>query len=237
MNQLQLVQRLQLECGVSGTVTTAQNQIGSIGRLVTWINQAWDDIQTEHDDWIWMRSSALLGGGCSFVPPAGNPVNPLGTGAGTCGIPMSSFGKWEKNSFRCYTTSAGYINETFLDKIPFDTWRNAYMLGAMRNVQTRPVAIAFGPDESICLGPPPNGLYTIYGDYYVAPSAMVADTDVPALLPAQFHMIIVNKAMMKYGGYEAAPEVFQRGNQEYQLALDQLEALKVPQMSFAGALA
>ena len=109
MNQLQLVQRLQLECGVSGTVTTAQNQIGSIGRLVTWINQAWDDIQTEHDDWIWMRSSALLGGGCSFVPPAGNPVNPLGTGAGTCGIPMSSFGKWEKDTFRCYTTSVGFI--------------------------------------------------------------------------------------------------------------------------------
>ena len=237
MNFLQLVQRLQLECGVSGTVTTAQNQIGSIGRLVTWIGQGWDELQTEHDDWEWMRSSNLLGAGVSFTTVAGQPSYPLGTGAGTCGVAVANFGKWAKDSFRNYTTTVGVSNEMFLDDIPFDTWRDAYMLGAMRAVQTRPVAIAIGPDKSICLGPPPNSLYTITGDYYVAPSVMSADTDVPALLPAQFHMLIVYKAMMMYAGYESAPEVFQRGMQEYALGLAQLEAIQLPQITFAGSLA
>ena len=184
-----------------------------------------------------MRSSNLLGAGMSFTTVAGQASYPLGVGAGTCGITASAFGKWDRESFRNYTTSAGVSNEMFLDEISFDTWRDAYMLGAMRGVQTRPVAIAIGPDESICLGPPPNALYTITGDYFAAPSAMSADVDVPALLPAKFHMLIVYKAMTKYAGYESAPEVFDRGSQGWSTLLAQLEAIKSPRMSFGGALA
>lgn len=237
MNRLALAQRLVTECGVSGTLTTTINQTGEFGRIVAWNDQAWSEIQTVHDDWRWMRSSNLLSGGMSFTTVAGQASYPLGAGAGTCGIAAASFGKWVRHSFRNYTTSVGVSNEAHLDTIDYDDWRNAYAFGAMRSVQTRPVAVAIGPDESICLGPPPNALYTVTGDYYVAPSAMAADADTPTLLPAQYHMIIVYKAMMMYAGYEAASEVYQRGSQGYQTLLKQLEAIKMPTMSFAGALA
>jgi len=219
-----------------------QNQAGSIGRLVTWVNQAWNEVQTEHDDWIWMRSTAGLGAGMSFVPAVGlgafpQASFPLGTTAGTtCGVDPTKFGKWVKNSFRNYTTSVGPINEIFMDQISYDDWYNVYLFGANRSVQTRPVAIATGPDESICLGPPSNGLYTITGDYIVAPTLMSADTDVPNLLPNQYHMLIVYKAMQKYGMYESAPEVVQRGEMEYGLMLAQLEAIKMEEIGFAGGL-
>lgn len=237
MNRLQLAQRLALECGVSGTLSTTIGQTGSLGRVVTWVDQGWNDLQTEHDDWNWMRSSNLLGSGMSFTTVAGQASYPLGTGAGTCGIPLTSFTKWDTETFRCYVTSAGTSNETFLDEIPFDTWRDSYMLGAMRTVQTRPVAVAIGPDQSICLGPPPNALYTITGDYFSAPSIMAADTDTPTGLPAPYHMLIVYKGMMMYAGYEAAPEVFQRGASGYALMLAQLENINLPDISFSGALA
>lgn len=236
MNLLQLAQSLQTECGVSGTLTTTVGQIGSLGRLVTWINQAFLEVQTVHDDWFFMRSSALLGAGCSFPTTLGGYRYPLGTGANTCGVPVANFGKWAKKSFRNYTTGNNFLDEIFMDDIDFDVWRDGYMYGAMREQNTRPVAIAFGPDESICVGPPSNGNYTIYGDYFSAPTQMALDSDVPTNLPVQQHMIIVYKAMQKYAYYESAPEVKARADAGYAELLGQLEALKLPEMAVVGFL-
>lgn len=238
MNFLQLCQRGILECGVAGALSSAAiSATGSQGRIVTWINQAWNEIQTRQDEWEWMRSSNLLGLGASFTTVAGQASYPLGTGAGTSGVLSTNFGKWDRYSFRNYTTTVGVSNEMIMDWIPYDTWRDSYMLGAMRTVQTRPVAIAIGPDKSLCLGPPPNALYTITGDYWVAPTLMSADVDVPTGLPAQFHMAIVYRAMEMYGGYESAPEVLQRGSKGFADLIRQLEAIYGPGIALAGALA
>jgi hypothetical protein len=153
------------------------------------------------------------------------------------GVAVDAFGKWDREAFRNFTTSVGFINEMFLDEIPFDSWRNGYMLGAMRTVKTRPVAIAIGPDQSLNLGPPPNDQYTITGDYFVAPQEMVVDADVPLGLPTRFHMLIVYRAMLKYAGYESAPEVFERATQENAGMYSQLLAVRAERMTFGGALA
>ena len=237
MNRLQLCQRAALECGVSGTITTTIGQVGSLARIVTWVDEGWGELQTEHDDWDWMRSSNLLGAGASFATVAGQASYPLGTGAGTTGIDVSAFGKWDRYSFRNYVTTVGITSEMFLDFIPYDTWRNAYMLGAMRTVKTRPVVVAIGPDKSVCIGPPSNGLYTVTADYFTAPAAMAADTDTPTGLPAQFHMAIVYAAMMLYAGYESAQEVYNKGAAGYGSLLRELEAHYLPEVHFAGALA
>lgn len=243
MNFLQLCQRAAVECGVASTVaiTTAlpntANASGSLGRIVNWVNDAWSDVQMKHPDWGWMRSSNILGAGISFQTVAGQASYPLGTGAGKVGVAVDSFGQWDCGTFRNYTTSVGFQNETPLDDVPFDYWRDVYMFGANRSVQTRPDAIAIGPDQSLNLGPPPNGLYTVTGDYFLAASEMAADTDVPTGLPTQFHMLIVYTAMIKYAGYEAASEVASRGADEAGKLMKKLEALRLPGMSFAGALA
>lgn len=239
MNLLSLVQRLAVECGVPGTIITTVNATGEQARLVGWINTAWQATQTEHDDWNWMRSSSLLGGGqgMSFTTVAGQATYPLGTGAGTSGVLLANFGKWAKGTFRNYTTSVGFTNEIFMDDIPYDGWRDFYMYGAQRSVQTRPMAIAVAPDESICLGPPPNALYTITGDYFRAPTVMGLDIDTPTGLPVAQHMIIVYQAMMMYAGYESASEVFQRGQTGWNLLLAQLQAIKMPEVRMGSALA
>jgi hypothetical protein len=238
VNLLTLCQSLITEGGISGTLSTTVGASGEMARVVGWINQAWNEIQTHHGDWRFMRSSVLLGAGASFTTGAGRAYYPLGTGANTVGIAADGFGQWAKDSFRNYTTSVGFTNEIPMELIGFEAWREAYMLGANRNVQTRPVVVAIGPNMEVCLGPPPNDQYTITADYYVAPTLMAADADVPALLPARYHMLIVYKALIsKYGGYEAAAEVIQRGQQQYAPLFDELETLYGPRIAVGGALA
>lgn len=237
MNYLSLSQRLMQECSVTGTLSTTVGATGEMLRVTSWINSAWNDLQTRHDDWEWLRSSVLTGGGVSFATVAGQAYYPLGTGVGTVGLAASSFGKWDIRSFRCNTTTVGYLDETYLDPIGYDEWRNGYMYGAMRSVQTRPVAVAIGPAKELCLGPPPNGNYTVTGDYFRPPNQFSADTDEPTGLPAQFHMAIVYNAMMMYAGYEAASEVFQRGEAGYKRLINELEANYGPRVFFGGALA
>lgn len=234
MNRLQLCQRTGVECGVSGTITTSVGNVGSWGRICNWVDDAWNEIQTRYDDWDWMRSSNLLGSGASFATVAGQASYPLGTGAGTVGVATDSFGKWDKKTFRNYTTTVGVSNEMFLDDIDFDSWRDSYMLGAMRSVQTRPVAVAIGPNQSVCLGPPPNALYTITADYFLPPAVMTLDADLPTGLPLRFHMLIVYTAMFKYAGFESAPDVYARATADFKPMMGQLEAVRAVQMAWGA---
>lgn len=259
MNFLALCRRAATECGVASSIAvntalpTTAGAVGSLARIVNWVNDAWTDIQCAHDDWDWMRSSSLLGAGVSFRTVAGQASYPLGVpsgdwggdfggdftqaGAGTVGIDPELFGKWDRETFRCFPTAVGFQGEQWLDEIPFDYWRDCYMFGAQRAVQTRPTVIAVGPDQSLCLGSPPNDQYTITGDYFVAPSEMAADTDIPAGLPTRFHMLVVYLAMQKYAGYESAPEVMQRGATEGARISAQLQAARAPRLTFGSALA
>lgn len=244
MNFLQLSQRAAIECGVASSsaiqavLPTVVGATGSLGRVVGWVNDSWTDIQMDHDgDWSWMRSSNILGAGVSFLTLAGQTSYPLGVGVGTVGVAVDAFGKWDEGTFRCMPTAVGVRGEIDLDDIPYDAWRNGYMLGAMRSTQTRPVVIAVGPDQSLCLGPPPNDQYTITGDYFVAPSEMTANTDVPLGLPARFQMLIVYRAMMKYAGYESAPELYQRATEENAGMYAQLMRIRAPRITWGSALA
>lgn len=237
--RLQLAQRLKLECSDSGTISTTISQTGSNERIVTWIDQAWLEIQNRRPDWGWMRASALLGSASplSFVTVAGQARYPLATGAGNVGIAATSFGSWVGGAFRCYLTASGVTDEQELQDRSYSYWRDVTMFNANRNVRTRPYEISVAPDESLCLGPVPAAGYTITGDYYVAPSAMAANADEPTGLPARFHMAIVYLAMTSYGAREGAPEVTQRGAIQFNTMIRQIELLYLPMTTMAGALA
>lgn len=235
MNYLQLVQRLWKEAGVSGTspgLTTVANQTGELGRLVTWTNEAWRDIQTAHDDWGWMRASA------SFTTVSGTAVYPLGSGPGTVGVTAATFGgRWLPHTARNYVTATGLSSETHMDVIPrYDDWRDTYYFGAARFTTSRPTVVAVAPDKSLCLGPVPGNGYTITLDYFTAPTDLSADADTPAL-PEKYHMAIVWRALMSYGAYEVAPEMYQKGEIEFKKMMDRMTADRLPPVTWGPTLA
>jgi len=295
---------------VSGsTPTTVVGQTGEYGRLVSWVNTAWMDIQMMRQDWDWMRTTA------TFPTVTGQPIYSVSQ------IGLTDFGKWARDTFRnyanptvtfsiaspCvmtlqshnlsvgdtvipYTTGAlptgltagttyyvqsvpssdtvtlsatsggsaintsgtqsgthtissnsvltftGLQSEIFMPYLEYDIWRNAYEFGALRETKTRPNVITITPNKSIGLGPFPISGYTVLGDYYRVPSEMSANTDTPTL-PTQYHMAIVYRAMMSYGAYESAAEVYQRGEAEFNKMIRRVLADRLPEISSGSALA
>jgi hypothetical protein len=203
MNFLQLAQRLALKCRVTGSsLSTTANQGTELARLISYIQEAWMDIQGQRDNWWWMRNSF------SFVTVAGK-TNYTPTQAG-----ILDFGNWDLETFRNYVTASGISSEILMTSLDYKTWRDQYLLGAQRSTYSRPTVVAIAPDKSVCFGSIAAAGYTILGDYYRVPTELTSDQSTPAL-PSQYHMAIIYRAMMYYGTSEAAAEIYQEGQAEY----------------------
>ena len=225
MTYLELCQKLCQKVGIGNTLSTVTGQTGELARVTSWIDEAYLDIQTAHQDWDWMRTSA------SWTTTGGQSTYTTAQ----CGIAAGTFGMWDVFTFRNYITSSGVTSEYLMQCIGYDVWRDRYKFGAIQTVQTRPIEAAVAPDKSVCLGPFPSDGYTITCDYFTAPVSMVNDSDVPTL-PAQFHMAIVYKAMEYYALYQSAPEVLQDAQMQFFKYMARLRKDRTPMPKFAGAL-
>lgn len=188
-------------------------------RMANWINTALNDIEGARPTWGWMYKSF------SFPTIAGKaeytPVE--------CGV--LDYGNWDMGSMRNYVTTVGPLSEIEMGEIAYEDWRRIYDFGANRFVNSRPIAIAQSPTTALTLGPYPAALYTQTGRYYRTAQQLVADTDIP-LLPLNYHMMIVYKAMMFYGGYMSAAEVYDRGELEYAKLMRRLENQYLPPVDY-----
>lgn len=221
MNYLQLVNTARVECGVSGpALATVQNLTAGTesARMASWVNQAWVDVQTAKEDWQWLRDAVQF-----------NTVTQQQVYTPTQAGVSSTFGNWKRDSFRCSSVGQNYRDEQLLNYMEYTTFRNLYIYGNMRTTYARPVVVSIAPgsDKSLAFGSIPDQAYVITGEYYKKPVDFSADTDEPAI-PARFHMVIVYRAMMYYGGYEAAPEVFARGEQEFKRLMNRLDIDQLP---------
>lgn len=225
MNLLQLVNQTRVECGVSGpALTTAQGQTGESGRMVAWVVQAWTDIQTSKEDWLFMRNSFDFN----------TTANIWEYSASDAGL--TDFGNWKRDSFRCSTYGQDYKDEQLLNYMEWTTFRNLYRYANMRNTKARPVVVSIMPNKDLAFGSIPDQVYVIDGEYYTQPVTLSADADTP-LLPARFHMAIVYRAMMYYAGYEAASEVMARGEFEYRRLYMRMEIDQLPTLISGPPLA
>jgi hypothetical protein len=233
MNLLQLVQAAKREAGISGAnPVTVQNPVEEVARVVGWVNAAWLDIQTLHNEWEFMRGSF------SFNTVAGQgEYTPVQAGVYLPATPtVSNLGSWKKDSFRKYLDSNGSATEAYLPFLEYNTFRNMYLFGAMRTQRTAPATFSVNPGKNLVIGNLPDDVYNINGEYFAMPGAMALDVDTPNM-PAQFHMAIVWKALAHYGMYEAASEAVQKGEREYSRLLSRLEADQLPMITFGAPLA
>ena len=226
MNYLALCNSLKSKVGISGADLTAVSGLtGESARLASWINEAYLNIQMAESHWNWMRSPL------SFQTVAGQ-------GAYTpaqCGV--TDLGDWKMDSFRRYITDTGVRSELFLTPISYDNYRDTYLFGNLRLSYNDPRYIAQAPDRSLNLGMIPGDVgYTVVGEYYHAPVELTLATDTPAM-PSQYHMIVVYRAMMMYGMFEAAPEVVQEGTSLYTTMLRRLLRDQMVDVTVGAALA
>lgn len=224
MNYLQLVQRVCDECGVSRTnLTTVAGQTGEARRMVNWTQSAYTDILRAHRDWGFLRAST------SFTTTAGQasytPVE-----AGT-----TNFGMWVRDSFRNYPTATGTDAEIFMEFMDYENWRDIYQFGSNRTATSQPYHFTITPAKAIGLGPVPTADYTVTADYFTKPVELSNDTSAH-VIPDQYEMVIVYRAMMSYGAFEAASEVYERGKAEYKALLTALRNDYLPEFCMGDTL-
>jgi len=216
MNLLQLVNQTRVECGVSGpTLASAQNLTGESARILAWVQQAWIDVQTSKEDWLFLREPF------EFNTVAQQwEYTPANAG-------LTNFGNWKRDSFRASSVNNLYRDEQLMNYMDWTTYRNLYLYANMRNTYARPVVVSITPNKDLAFGSTPDQAYTIVGEYYTQPVNLSADTDIPGI-PDRFQMIIVYRAMMYYAGYESAPEVLSRGDFEYRRLYSRMEIDQLP---------
>lgn len=225
---LQLVQRLRSEAGVSGAdPVTCQNQTSEILRLVRWINDAWLDIQNLRTDWFFLTQPFTFNTNTITAQQVYSPLQ--------CNT--VNFGNWKKDSCRLSSVPSGIGSEIFLPFYDWEKFRNTYLYGSMRLVQTRPLLYSIDPQKNFVLGSTPDTSgYAVNGEYYTVATYLVNDTDIP-VMPPQYQMAIVYKALTWYGLYEGASEAVDRGNLEYEKIMGRMQNDQLPTVYYGASLA
>lgn len=224
MNYLQLTQAVKRESGLGMgdsivSITTAR---GDDLRMFNWVNWAARDITLSREDWRWRRGLATLASTSNMA----NLPSAFG---------LTDFASW-KAANRAYKPTgyrvvdgAGY--EQGLEFLEYDDFRQRFFVG----VQTPgPVQYwSISPSEEFLIGPVPDSAWFLRADYVKDYTDLTADADIPAI-PTRFHMLIVWRALMEYGGFDAAGEVYQRAEKNYNLAWPQLTMSQLETPSFAA---
>jgi hypothetical protein len=233
-----LVQDAVRECDISGPPpTTVLTQPKEIDRVVNWVADAYTELQSLRQNWRWLRSRFTLNTAPNDDTYAGTDCTDSRTGT-----PITRFSRWwmrnelDEPGITRYLASAGVAGEVWLVPLEWSTFRRIYRRGVQTLARSNPVHVTVDPQNNLCLGPNPNDIYTIQGEYQMSAQVLAANADVPEM-PAQFHRLIVYKAMLKYAFFESAPEVKQRAEGEARTMLSDLEENQLPGVLLGRALA
>jgi len=223
MTYLQLCQQLREKAGISGTGPTAvTGQSGEMLRLVNWINQAWEEIQLSRTNWLWMR------GDFSFQTVANDyDYTPAQAGITT------RFSQWDVDTIKSFRTSIGVSNEYELNEQTYSRYRSLYLTGPQP--AGTPIIFSIAPDRKLLIGPKPDGIFTVSGQYWKSPQALVNDGDTPEM-PAEFHMLIVWRALEMYGWYESAAEIIALAEKKIRFYMNRLEMNQLPDVTLPDPL-
>jgi len=224
MTFLQLVQRLFKEAAMPGTTPTAVSGLsGNADRAVSWILSAYEDIQNLHHHWKFLTFDF------SFTTTAATQTYTKAA------VSLTELASWvidDRDPIRIYSSES---DESELVYMPWHDFRATYLFGTYRSESRRPEAFSVNNSESMVLGPIPDDTYTVNGQYRKRAQTMSATDDEP-LIPQQYQMIIVWRALMMYAAYEEAQAVYDHGDNEYTRLLAKLELNQLPDMTWGNPL-
>lgn len=213
MQYLALCQRTKRETGRSGSaISSVGTAAGEDLDICRWVADAWRAIQQMPYNWRWMRQSMTPG-----LLAVGTCVQPPGT------VGATAFDRWapETDDYRpSYFESSTPGAEVPLVWLPYERFRGAFLVGTPTS--GAPQYWSEAPSGNLLIGPPPDlATYKFRGDYFSLPTELSGDEDEPAM-PEQFHMLVVWEAVKIAAGFDAAPDVWQRANDQAQRLLDTL---------------
>lgn len=191
-----------------------------MGKIVDWADSSYQDIQNLHSDWDFLRfdfSFSTIASTATYL---------------TSAVALDELATWKQDSVRAYLTSLA--DQSRLDPGPWDVFRDLRQFGVIP--EERPTEFSIKPDKSIVFWPTPNDIFTITGEYWKRAQTMTANVDEP-LIPSQFQMAIVWKAVQYYAADQGAAELYATAEREYMRLIRKLELHSLPKLMMAGPLA
>ncbi len=225
---LELSQDLARESGtVSGANPTAvASQAGRLLKIVEWTAQAWVEIQNLHADWRWMQktfSGDTAASSAQYTPASWS---------------ITDLRDWLRDDkvtiYRPHTiflTATGVSDEGALREISWQQWRTRWGRGTQTN--NNPAEYAISPAGEFSLGPIPDDIYTVQGEYRQSAVVLAADGDIPGC-PAAFHAIIVWRALMMLAEFDEAVDQRPAAAIKYNGLLESLQRNQLPEVSLGG---
>jgi hypothetical protein len=232
MTFLDLCQRVAQE-GDLGTISTVAGQTGEAGRVVRWVKNAYRDICRRHPNWNYLRSSFTVNTVADQRPYVVTACTDNDALSAT--MTVAGFRDWWTDTFRIYLQSAGVAGEGFLPFTDYQSFRNQWMRGTQTSQQPNEFTVR-PRDKAILLGPAPNAVYVLTGEYQRHAPDLAQDEDEP-LFNDCFHELIVWWAIVFYGGFEADAGLYTHANNEKNRILGELELDQLPEVCIGGALA
>jgi hypothetical protein len=223
MNYLELCKEVRQEAGISGNgPASVLNQVGEMKRIVDWVKKSYREIQIMRPNWNWMRDDF------SFNTTADDhDYTPQEAGI------AERFHQWDVDTIKSFRTSIGVSNEFELGELLYRQYRKIYLTG-YQSAGT-PIVFSVAPDKKLLLGPKPDGVFTVNGQYWKTPQTLVDDDDIPEM-PEQFHEFIVWQALEHYALYESAGEVLVRAQKNIRFYKNRLENSELPDVQMAEPL-
>lgn len=221
MNLLELVQTLHREARLPGSPPSGLE--GLSGRaldLLNWTIEAWNDVQREKEGrWKWMRKGFTL----DTVADNGSYAYGACTDVATA-APIARFRAWHLDPEEpplIYLVSEGKQSERELAIASWQGFRYTYVRGT--HTAAPPGYLSVDVDNNLRLGPTPDGVYRITGDYWLSNQVLAKADDEPEM-PADFHMLIPYRAITKYAYNTVSRDALARAQAEGTPLFDALVA-------------
>lgn len=227
---LQLCNDLHEETGESGAdLTTVSGLSGYRKKLTSHIKKAWEEIQTLHTDWRFLRMPALPTISASDASvDADSWVN---TNLST------NIDYIHKDTFSIYLTATGISDESPLTYVPWEQWKERFGITYGDGAENRPTHITIDPDTGdLVFGPTSDGNYTIHFEFNRIPQVLSSDSDEPNIIDA-LTPIIVWRALERYGWSEESQAAISKGSMWYRRYLSRLEHRELPVITMGPPLA
>ena len=203
---LELVQDLHRESGASGQAPTSViDQRGEALRLVNWVKNADKYVQNLWDNWKFLRAQYSEN-----------------TQAGTRDLPgVQDLAFYDEGTFKMI--QSGDTDESLIFVVEYDAIKGE-ILSTDEDIPSRVIIM---PDGTLEVDPPANGAHNITCDYYTVPVTLANNADVSAI-PVKYQDVILGRALILYGNFEAAPEAKAQGTELYTDQLSKLENSQLP---------
>ena len=223
MNFVQLCQKLGTKAGIPGTgPTTVTGQAGELLRVVTWIKDAWTEIQNEEDEWKFMwvygQQQPLLVNGRTYDPTVDWTLN---------------VARFDVDTFKLYRTSLGVSDQTYVSYQPWQAFESRYNIGPVR--LGKPSVFSLRPDGKVMFDSQLDDAYTAIFDFYRSAQVFAADTDIP-YLNVDFHDAIWQKGLMYYAEYEEAGSTYATAKRDYDKLLTKMQRRFLPDLVWGDPL-